>query len=64
MEQFILSIDQSTQGTKAMLFNAAGRLTARADRPHRQYVDERGWVRPDLDEIYASVLAGCRGVVL
>ena len=26
-----------------MLFNAAGRLTARADRPHRQYVDERGW---------------------
>ena len=63
MEQFILSIDQSTQGTKAMLFNAAGRLTARADRPHRQYVDERGWVSHDLDEIYANVLAVCRDVV-
>lgn len=63
MEQFILSIDQSTQGTKAMLFNATGRLTARADRPHRQYVDERGWVSHDLDEIYANVLAVCRDVV-
>lgn len=63
MEKYILSIDQSTQGTKAMLFDAAGRLTARADRPHRQYVDERGWVSHDLDEIYANVLAVCRDVV-
>ena len=42
MEQFILSVDQSTQGTKAMLFDAAGRLTARADRPHQQYINEKG----------------------
>ncbi len=56
MERYILSIDQSTQGTKAMLFDAAGQLTARTDRPHRQYVDERGWVSHDLEEIRVNTL--------
>lgn len=45
-----------------MLFDAAGRLTARADRPHRQYIDEKGWVSHDLEEIYANVLVVCREV--
>lgn len=62
MERYILSIDQSTQGTKAMLFDAAGQLTARADRPHRQYINEKGWVSHDLEEIYANVLVVCREV--
>lgn len=62
MERYILSIDQSTQGTKAMLFDVAGQLTARADRPHRQYINEKGWVSHDLEEIYANVLVVCREV--
>lgn len=45
-----------------MLFDAAGRLTARADRPHRQYINEKGWVSHDLEEIYANVLVVCREV--
>ena len=57
MERYILSIDQSTQGTKAMLFDSAGRLTARVDRAHRQYVSDKGWVSHDLDEILANTLA-------
>lgn len=60
MEQYILSIDQSTQGTKAMLFDAAGQLTARTDRPHRQYVNAKGWVSHDLEEIRANTLAAAR----
>lgn len=63
MGRYILSIDQSTQGTKAMLFDETGRLTVRADRPHRQYVDERGWVSHDLQEIYENVLAVCKDVI-
>lgn len=63
MERYILAIDQSTQGTKAMLFDAVGRLTARADRPHRQYVDEHGWVSHDLEEIWSNTLAVTRDVV-
>ncbi len=63
MERYILSIDQSTQGTKAMLFDAAGQLTARTDRPHRQYVDERGWVSHDLEEIRVNTLTVAREVL-
>lgn len=62
MEQFILSVDQSTQGTKAMLFDAEGRMAARADRPHCQHINDMGWVSHDLEEIYANVLAVCRDV--
>ena len=63
MEQYILSIDQSTQGTKAMLFDAAGQLTARTDRPHRQYVNAKGWVSHDLEEIRANTLAAARDLL-
>ena len=63
MERYILSIDQSTQGTKGMLFDAAGQLTARADRAHRQYVNEKGWVSHDLDEILSNTLAVARDVL-
>ena len=63
MERYILSIDQSTQGTKAMLFDVACQLTARADRAHRQYVNEKGWVSHDLDEILSNTLAVARDVL-
>ena len=63
MERYILSIDQSTQGTKAMLFDAAGQLAARADRPHRQYINEKGWVSHDLEEIRANTLAVARDLL-
>lgn len=39
---YILAIDQSTAGTKAVLFNKYGAVISRSDLPHRQIVDERG----------------------
>lgn len=51
----LLSIDQSTQGTKGLVWGLDGRLLGRADAPHRQWVNERGWVSHDLDEIWANV---------
>jgi len=62
-EQYILGIDQSTSGTKALLFDGGGRLAARQDVPHRQLIDEKGWVEHDPLEIYRSTLAAVRGVV-
>ena len=62
-DRFILAIDQSTSGTKALLFSAAGDLVARADRPHRQIIDERGWVEHDPVEILANTLAVVQDVV-
>ena len=56
MGKYILSIDQSTQGTKALLFDDRGALVCRADRPHRQIIDDRGWVEHDPEEILATQL--------
>ena len=63
MSRYILAIDQSTQGTKGLLFDENGRLTARADRPHRQIVNDRGWVEHDPVEILENVVAVCGDVL-
>lgn len=56
-EKYIISIDQSTQGTKALLFDRSGTLVKRADKPHRQIVDEKGWVSHGPMEIYQNILS-------
>lgn len=61
--KYILSVDQSTQGTKAMLFDEQAVLVARADRPHRQIVNDKGWVEHDLREILMNTLAACADVI-
>lgn len=63
MSRYILAIDQSTQGTKGLLFDEKGALVSRADRPHRQIVNERGWVEHDPEEILSCVLAAAREAV-
>lgn len=63
MSKYILGIDQSTQGTKALLFTETGELLGRADRSHRQIVDEHGWVEHDPEEIFENTLGVVRDVV-
>lgn len=55
-ETYIISIDQSTQGTKALLFDHHGDLILRTDKPHRQIVNEKGWVSHDPEEIYQNTI--------
>lgn len=62
-QTYLLAIDQSTQGTKGMLFDAEGRLTARCDRSHAQLIDDKGWVEHDPQEIYSNTIAVVRDVV-
>lgn len=62
-EKYVLSVDQSTQGTKALLFDRQGKLIARATLPHRQIVNEKGWVSHDLNEIYTNTVQAVRNVV-
>lgn len=61
--KYIIGIDQSTQGTKAILTDEEGKLVGRADRKHRQIVDEQGWVSHDLEEIYRNVTAVVKEVI-
>ena len=56
MAKYIISIDQSTQGTKALLFDETGSIMRRTDRPQRQIINEKGWVSHDPEEIYSNVL--------
>lgn len=62
-ERYILAVDQSTQGTKGLLFDSGGRLAARADLPHRQIVNEKGWVEHDPLEILSNTVKVCRNVI-
>jgi Glycerol kinase len=61
-ENYILGIDQSTQGTKGILFNHEGKLIARCDRSHAQIINEKGWVEHDPEEIYQNTIAVIRDV--
>lgn len=61
-EKYIISIDQSTQGTKALLFDESGSLIKRADKPHRQIINEKGWVSHNPTEIYENVIKVARAL--
>ena len=55
-EKYMISIDQSTQGTKALLFDEGGSLIKRTDKPHEQIINEKGWVSHNPVEIYENVI--------
>ncbi len=61
--KYIISIDQSTQGTKALLFSEKGNLCVRTDLSHRQIVNEQGWVSHDGEEIYRNTMQVIRNVL-
>lgn len=56
MGKYIIGIDQSTQGTKAILFDENGQIVLRVNRNHRQIVNEQGWVEHDPEEIWQNLL--------
>ncbi len=59
----ILAIDQSTSATKAVLFDASGKVLGKASREHRQIYPRPGWVEHDAEEIWRNVLAVMREIV-
>lgn len=63
MKQYILSIDQSTSATKAILFNDQLELVARSDRGHEQIYPRSGWVEHDPIEIYHNLVQVVRDVL-
>ncbi len=63
MERFILTIDQSTSGTKGLLVNDQGRIVAKHWQAHQQIYPQPGWVEHDPEEIYASVLAVAKQLI-
>lgn len=63
MSRYIISIDQSTQGTKALLFDESGALIRRTDLPHAQIIEGDGWVSHDGEEIFRNTIQTIKNVV-
>ena len=61
--KYILAIDQSTSGTKALLFDESARLIGRSDLPHTQKISENGWVAHDPMGIWENTKGVVRAVV-
>src|SRR4051812_9425765 len=54
MDKYILSLDQGTTSSRAILFDHAGRIFAVAQKEFTQYFPEPGWVEHDAGEIWSS----------
>lgn len=62
-KRYILAVDQGTSGSKAVLFDRAGRIRGRCGVASRQFYPQPGWVEQDAEEIYAGVLEAIRRVI-
>lgn len=51
---YVLALDQSTSGTKAMIVNRYGDIISKAAIEHRQYYPKPGWVEHNPMEIYSN----------
>ena len=54
METYVAALDQGTTSSRAILFNRAGEIVARAQYPFRQIYPQPGWVEHDPMEIWAT----------
>jgi glycerol kinase len=60
---YILSFDQGTTSSRAILFDHAGHIAAQAQKPFTQYYPEPGWVEHDPEEIWQTQLEVAREAI-
>ncbi|MBW2666994.1 MAG: glycerol kinase GlpK, partial [Deltaproteobacteria bacterium] len=63
MSRFILSLDQGTTSSRAILFDHDGKLVASDQNEFPQHFRQPGWVEHDAVEIWDSQLRAARGVL-
>jgi glycerol kinase len=61
--RFILSIDQGTTSTRAILFGLDAGMAATAQTPLQQFYPNDGWVEHDAAEIWRATLQAARQVL-
>lgn len=54
MEQYILSLDQGTSSSRAIVFDRKGQIRSQAQREFPQYFPKPGWVEHNPHEIWSS----------
>ena len=60
MSTYILSIDQGTTSTRAMIFNEKGDTIGAHQIAFQQYFPHNGWVEHDPNEIWQTTVACCQ----
>ena len=63
MKRYILAVDQSTTGTKAVLFDNQAKIVIDKSLEHKQYYPQPGWVEQDGDEIYDNTVNLIKNIV-
>src|SRR6478672_2009360 len=56
MSKFILSLDQGTTSSRAIVFNKQGDIIAVAQKEFTQIFPQPGWVEHDANEIWSTQL--------
>ncbi|WP_430791026.1 glycerol kinase GlpK [Virgibacillus flavescens] len=57
MEKYILSLDQGTTSSRAILFNHNGEIVETGQKEFEQFFPKPGWVEHNANEIWTSMLA-------
>jgi len=58
--KYLLALDQGTSSSRSIVFDAAGRIVAQAQREFRQHYPRPGWVEHDPLEIWSTQLETAR----
>lgn len=64
MKKYVMSIDQGTTSTRAVLIDRDGNIAASNQREYTQYFPHSGWVEHNANEIWSSVLSVVAGVMI
>ncbi len=57
METYILSLDQGTTSSRAILFNKKGEIVHTSQKEFTQHFPKPGWVEHNANEIWGSILS-------
>ncbi len=63
MEQYILTLDQGTTSSRAILFNKKGQIVSKKQIEFKQYYPNPGWVEHDPEEIWFSQKSALEQVI-
>ena len=63
MKKFILSIDQGTTSSRAILFDLKGNTKYTSQKEFTQYFPKDGWVEHDPEEIWSTTLKVVKNVI-
>ncbi len=59
LDKYILSIDQGTTSSRAILFDSNYQIVSIGQKEFTQFFPHSGWVEHDPEEIWSSVLDSC-----